>query len=102
MRTLLFFIFLDYISHCYSDKHEEHSFDKKIIASRIDKLKQSKEAANAMKEELAKEQQKSAILTLKARILKPSNSCKSDWLKLFWKSLNKELAGAPPCERCIR
>ena len=54
------FIFLDYISHCYSDKHEEHSFDKKIIASRIDKLKQSKEAANAMKEELAKEQQKSA------------------------------------------
>ena len=54
------FIYLDFISYCYSDQYEEHSFDKTIITSRIEKAKESKEAANAAKAELAREQEKSA------------------------------------------
>ncbi len=54
------FIYLDYIAYCYSDKYEEHSFDKSIITSRIEKAKESKEAASATKEKLAKEQEKTA------------------------------------------
>ena len=54
------FIYLDYIAHCYSEKLEEHSFDKTIITSRIEKAKQSKEEANATREELLKEQEKAA------------------------------------------
>lgn len=44
---------MDYIAYCYSDQYEERSFDKTIIISRIEKAKVSKE-------ELAKEQEKSA------------------------------------------
>ena len=54
------FIYLDYIAYCYSDQYEERSFDKAIIISRIEKAKESKEAANATKQKLAKEQEKSA------------------------------------------
>lgn len=54
------FIYLDYIAYCYSDQYEERSFDKSIIIDRIDKAKKSKEVAAATKEELVKEQAKSA------------------------------------------
>ena len=54
------FIYLDFISYCYSDQYEEHSFDKTLITSRIEKAKESKEAADAAKAELAREQEKSA------------------------------------------
>ncbi len=54
------FICLDFISYCYSDQYEERSFDKTIITSRIEKARESKEAANTIKAELAKEQEKSA------------------------------------------
>ena len=54
------FIFLDYIAHCYSDHYEDRSFDKSLIISRLEKAKQSKEIANAVNEELIKEQKKSA------------------------------------------
>ena len=54
------FIYLDYIACCYSDQYEEHSFDKNIITVRIQKAKTSRETANTIKEELAKEQKKSA------------------------------------------
>lgn len=54
------FIYLDYIAYCYSDQYEERSFDKSIITDRIDKAKKSKEVAAATKEELVKEQTKSA------------------------------------------
>ena len=30
------FIYLDFISYCYSDQYEEHSFDKTLITSRIE------------------------------------------------------------------
>lgn len=54
------FIYLDYIAYCYSDQYEERSFDKSLITSRIEKAKQSKEAADAAKEELVRAQEKSA------------------------------------------
>lgn len=54
------FIYLDFVSYCYSDQYEEHSFDKTIITSRIEMARESKEAANATKAELEKEQEKSA------------------------------------------
>ena len=54
------FIYLDYIAHCYSDHYEDRSFDKSLIISRLEKAKQSKEIANAVNEELIKEQKKFA------------------------------------------
>lgn len=54
------FIYLDYIAYCYSDQYEERSFDKSLITSRIEKAKQSKEAADAAKEELVRAQEKFA------------------------------------------
>lgn len=53
------FIYLDFVSYCYSDQYEEHSFDKTIIASRIEKARESKEGVNVTKAELEKEQEKS-------------------------------------------
>ena len=49
------FIYLDYIAYCYSDQYQEHSFDREIIAARIEQAKKSKEAANATKKELEKD-----------------------------------------------
>lgn len=54
------FIYLDFISCCYSEHYEQHSFDKKIISTRIERAKKSKEAAMQTKEVLAKEQEKNA------------------------------------------
>lgn len=54
------FIYLDFISYCYSDQYEERAFDRKVISDRIEKAKESKEAAAQTKEELAKEQEKNA------------------------------------------
>lgn len=53
-------IYLDYIAYCYSDNYEEHPFDKGIIESRIEAIKNSKEIAEADKEVLRKEQQRIA------------------------------------------
>lgn len=54
------FIYLDYIAYCYSDQYAERTFDKSIITARIEAAKASKEAAKVIKEELAKEQEKTA------------------------------------------
>ena len=54
------FIYLDFVAYCYADQYEEHSFNKKIIGDRIEKAKQSKEIATQTKEELTREQEKSA------------------------------------------
>ena len=51
------FIYLDYVACCYSKQYKERSFDKTIITSRIKKAKESKETANAIKAELAREQE---------------------------------------------
>lgn len=68
------FIYLDFISYCYSDQYEEHSFDKTIITSRIEKAKESKEIANATRAELVKEQEKSAKQELDLRKLMAENA----------------------------
>lgn len=54
------FIYMDFVACCYSDQYEERSFNKEIITARIEKAKQSREAANATQEALEKEQEKSA------------------------------------------
>ena len=54
------FIYLDYIAYCYSDQYEERTFNQELITERIEKAKASKETASATKEELAKEQEKTA------------------------------------------
>ena len=68
------FIYLDYVAYCYSDKYEERSFDKTIITSRIKKAKESKEAANAIKAELTKEQETSAKRELDLQKLMAENA----------------------------
>lgn len=54
------FIYLDFIAYCYSDQYIERTFDNKIITDRITKARELKEAAVQTKEELTKEQEKSA------------------------------------------
>ena len=68
------FIYLDFVSYCYSDQYEEHSFDKTIITSRIEKAKESKEIANATRAELVKEQEKDAKQELDLRKLMAENA----------------------------
>ena len=54
------FIYLDFVACCYSEQYEERSFDKTVITSRIEKARESKAAASAVKAELEREQEKSA------------------------------------------
>ena len=54
------FIYLDFVACCYSDRYEEHSFDKTIITTRIENAKKSREVAETTKADLVKEQEKSA------------------------------------------
>ena len=54
------FIYLDYVACCYAEQYQEHSFDRGVISSRIEKAKESREAANVTKEELVREQERSA------------------------------------------
>ena len=68
------FIFLDYIAHCYADEHKERTFDKSIIADRVRKAKESREAANAVKQDLEKEQEKSAKQELDLQKLMAENA----------------------------
>ncbi|MGI5946274.1 MAG: DEAD/DEAH box helicase family protein [Lachnospiraceae bacterium] len=65
------FIYLDFVAYCYSEQYEERSFDKTMITSRIEK---AKEAANAVKAELAKEQEKSAKHELDLKKLMAENA----------------------------
>ena len=51
-------IFLDFVACCYSEGYEEHTFDRTLITTRMDKARQSKEAATAEKEEREKAQAK--------------------------------------------
>ena len=51
------FIYLDYIAYCYSDQYEEHSFDKTLITSRINKAKESKETELTKAQELSAKQE---------------------------------------------
>ena len=68
------FIYLDYIAYCYADKYEERAFDRGIITDRIEKAKESREAANVTKEELIREQEKSAKQELDLQKLMAENA----------------------------
>ena len=49
------YIFLDYVAYCYAKEYEERDFNPTLITLRAKKAKESKEAADAIKEELVKE-----------------------------------------------
>ena len=68
------FIFLDYIAYCYADEYTERTFDKSIITDRVKKAKESREAANAVKQDLEKEQEKSAQQELDLQKLMAENA----------------------------
>ena len=68
------FIYLDYIFYCYSDKYEERTFDRNIILVRMEKLKKSKEAAEAKKVELEKEQERLAQQEIDLKKLMEENA----------------------------
>ena len=51
-------IYLDFVACCYSSQYQEHPFDKTVIMARIEKAKQSKQEADAAREEFIKQQEK--------------------------------------------
>ena len=68
------FIFLDYIAHCYTENSTERTFDKNTITARMEKARESKVAAKNIREELEKEQEKSARQELDLKKLIAENS----------------------------
>ena len=68
------FIYLDFVACCYSEEYEERTFDKTTISSRIAKAKESKKAAEAVKAELTKEQEKVAKQELDLKKLIAENA----------------------------
>lgn len=68
------FIYLDFVACCYSEQYEERSFDRTIITSRIEKARESKAAASAVKAELEREQEKSAKQELDLQKLMAENA----------------------------
>lgn len=67
------FIYLDYISYCYSDLYEERTFNPKLIDDRIKKSKENREQAEATKAELQKEIENSAQKDLDLQKLREEN-----------------------------
>ena len=68
------FIYLDFVACCYSTQYEERSFDRTVITSRIEKARESKAAASAVKAELEREQEKSAKQELDLQKLMAENA----------------------------
>lgn len=68
------FIYLDFVACCYSEQYEERFFDKTVITSRIEKARESKAAASAVKAELEREQEKSAKQELDLQKLMAENA----------------------------
>ena len=68
------FIFLDYIAHCYTENSTERTFDKNTITARMEKARESKVAAKNIREELEKEQEKSARQELDLKKLIAENA----------------------------
>ena len=68
------FIYLDFVACCYSEQYEERSFDRTVITSRIEKARESKAAASAVKAELEREPEKSAKQELDLQKLMAENA----------------------------
>ena len=54
------FIYLDFVACCYSGNYEERTFDRSVLTERIEKAKESKKLADATKEQLVREQERTA------------------------------------------
>ncbi len=67
------FIYLDYISYCYSDLYEERTFNPALIYDRIKKSKENREQAEVTKAELQKEIENSAKKELDLQKLREEN-----------------------------
>ena len=73
------YIFLDYVAYCYAKEYEKRDFNPTLITLRAKKAKESKEAADAIKEELVKEQEKTAQQGLDLqKLLKENASLKEE------------------------
>ena len=68
------FIYLDFVAYCYSDKYEEHDFNKSIIKARIDRAKQSRRDEAAVKEKLVQKQDELAQKDLDLQTLMKENA----------------------------
>ena len=67
------FIYLDYISYCYSDYYEERTFNPGLIDDRIKQSKENREKAAATRAELEKEIENSAKKDLDLQKLREEN-----------------------------
>lgn len=67
------FIYLDYISYCYSDLYEERTFNRDLVEDRVKKNKENREQAAATKAELQKEIENSAQKDLDLQKLREEN-----------------------------
>lgn len=65
---------MDFVAYCYSDKYEEHDFNKSIIKARIDRAKQSRRDEAAVKEKLVQKRDELAQKDLDLQTLMKENA----------------------------
>ena len=68
------FIYLDFVACCYSVNYEERTFDRSVLTERIEKAKESKKLADATKEQLVREQERTAQQELDLKKLIKENA----------------------------
>ena len=68
------FIYLDFVACCYSGNYEERTFDRSVLTERIEKAKESKKLADATKEQLVREQERTAQQELDLKKLIKENA----------------------------
>lgn len=68
------FIYLDFVACCYSGNYEERTFDRLVLTERIEKAKESKKLADATKEQLVREQERTAQQELDLKKLIKENA----------------------------
>ena len=68
------FIYLDFVACCYSGNYEERIFDRSVLTERIEKAKESKKLADATKEQLVREQERTAQQELDLKKLIKENA----------------------------
>ena len=67
-------IYLDFVAYCYSEKYEEHTFDEGIIAARQERVKQSRQDVEAIKDALADKQNELQQKELDLKLLIEENA----------------------------
>lgn len=68
------FIYLDFVACCYSGNYEERIFDRSVLTERIEKAKESKKLADATKEQIVREQERTAQQELDLKKLIKENA----------------------------